>query len=87
MNKRIYLNEGWFFTEHFDETLNRPEYQEDTLQAVRIPHTCKEIPFHYFDESIYQMVSGYRRRLHVPEEWKGKRILLTFDGAAHDSTA
>ena len=32
------------------------------------------------------MVSGYRRRLHVPEEWKGKRILLTFDGAAHDST-
>ena len=86
MNKRIYLNEGWFFTEHFDETLNRPEYQEDTLQAVRIPHTCKEIPFHYFDESIYQMVSGYRRRLHVPEEWKGKRILLTFDGAAHDIT-
>ena len=63
-----------------------PEYPEETLQPVRIPHTCKETPFHYFDESIYQMVSGYRRHLQIPENWQGKRILVTFEGAAHDST-
>ena len=27
------------------------------------------------------MVSGYRRHLHIPTEWQGKRILLTFEGA------
>ncbi len=51
-----------------------------------MPHTCKETPFHYFDESLYQMVSGYRRHLLIPKDWQGKRILLTFEGAAHDST-
>ena len=63
-----------------------PEYPENTLQPVRLPHTCKETPFHYFDESLYQMVSGYRRHLLIPKDWQGKRILLTFEGAAHDST-
>lgn len=32
------------------------------------------------------MVSGYRRHLLIPKDWQGKRILLTFEGAAHDST-
>ena len=86
MNNRIYLNEDWLFTEHFEDSLTGTDYPENTLQAIRIPHTCKETPFHYFDESIYQMVSGYRRHLHIPTEWQGKRILLTFEGAAHDST-
>ena len=31
------------------------------------------------------MVSGYRRDVYIPEEWKGKRLLLTIDGAAHES--
>ena len=86
MNQRIYLNEDWLFTEQFQNNILGPEYPEETLQPVRIPHTCKETPFHYFDESIYQMVSGYRRHLQIPEEWQGKRILVTFEGAAHDST-
>ena len=86
MNQRIYLNEDWLFTEQFQNNILGPEYPEETLQHVRIPHTCKETPFHYFDESIYQMVSGYRRHLQIPEKWQGKRILVTFEGAAHDST-
>lgn len=86
MTHRLYLNDDWLFTEQFEDSLMAPEYPENTLQPVRLPHTCKETPFHYFDESLYQMVSGYRRHLQVPADWQGKRILLTFEGAAHDST-
>ena len=86
MNQKIYLSEDWLFNENFQEGMTATEYPEETLQPVRIPHTCKETPFHYFDESLYQMVSGYRRHLHIPTEWQGKRILLTFEGAGHDST-
>lgn len=86
MTHRFYLNDDWLFTEQFEDSLAAPEYPENTLQSVRLPHTCKETPFHYFDESLYQMVSGYRRHLQVPADWQGKRILLTFEGAAHDST-
>ena len=86
MTHRLYLNDDWLFTEQFEDSLVEPEYPENTLQPVRLPHTCKETPFHYFDESLYQMVSGYRRHLLIPKDWQGKRILLTFEGAAHDST-
>ena len=86
MTHRLYLNDDWLFTEQFEDSLMAPEYPENTLQPVRLPHTCKETPFHYFDESLYQMVSGYRRHLLIPKDWQGKRILLTFEGAAHDST-
>ena len=86
MTHRLYLNDDWLFTEQFEDSLMAPEYPENTLQPVRLPHTCKGTPFHYFDESLYQMVSGYRRHLLIPKDWQGKRILLTFEGAAHDST-
>ena len=86
MTHRLYLNDDWLFTEQFEDSLAAPGYPENTLQPVRLPHTCKETPFHYFDESIYQMVSGYRRHLQIPADWQGKHILLTFEGAAHDST-
>ena len=86
MTHRLYLNDDWLFTEQFEDSLMAPEYPENTLQPVRLPHTCKETPFHYFDESLDQMVSGYRRHLLIPKDWQGKRILLTFEGAAHDST-
>ena len=86
MTHKFYLNDDWLFTEQFEDSLAAPEYPENTLQPVRLPHTCKETPFHYFDESLYQMVSGYRRHLLIPKDWQGKQILLTFEGAAHDST-
>ena len=52
MTHRLYLNDDWLFTEQFEDSLMAPEYPENTLQPVRLPHTCKETPFHYFDESL-----------------------------------
>ena len=82
MGIRVYLDDAWGFTEQFSEELTKDDY-EGALREVRLPHTCVETPLHYFDESIYQMVSGYRRILHAPEQWEGKRVRLTFDGVAH----
>ena len=77
MNKRFYLNNDWYFSENWDD----PDFRK-----VRIPHTSKELPFHYFSEKEYQMVSGYGRKLEVPKGWKGCVLLLTFEGAAHQAT-
>lgn len=85
MGDRIYLNDGWKFTERYEDALRKLDYDDGKMVSVRLPHTCKETPFHYFDEHIYQMVSGYRRKIEVPREWKGKRVILTIDGAAHES--
>ena len=78
---KIYLNRNWDFTEAFSDRFFDGPWG---TQKVTIPHTCKETPFHYFDESAYQMVSGYRKELDIPAEWEGKQILLTFEGVAHE---
>lgn len=85
MENRIYWNDNWKFTEEYSDKMLEREFDDTGLATVRLPHTCKETPLHYFDESIYQMVSGYRKVFVAPAEWKGKQVLLTIDGAAHDS--
>ena len=82
---RQYINENWVFTEQFTEDLIKEMGLDLQMEQVRLPHTCKETPFHYFDEQIYQMVSGYQRVLYAPKEWEGKVVLLTFDGVAHET--
>lgn len=85
MKERIYLNNDWRFTEHFDERIFEADFAAEEMTAVRLPHTCKETPLHYFDEHIYQTVSGYRRVITAPKEWEGQNVILTVDGAAHES--
>lgn len=79
---RVYINDNWLFSEEF-----KSEYLcdkiNDTFVEVRLPHTVKELPFNYFSEEEYQMVSAYRKVLFAPKEWSKKRILITFEGAAH----
>ena len=80
MTKRIPLNNGWDFVPGFTDEYLRGQ---GSGQPVRLPHSCVETPYDYFDESIYQMHCAYRRTLSVPEEWAGKRLLLTVGAAAH----
>lgn len=76
MNDRKYLNNEWKFSE---------DAETDASVSVRIPHTCKEFPYHYFNESKCQMRCKYERPLFILDEWKGKTLLLTFEGAAHNA--
>ena len=94
---RIDLNDNWLFTPVWTEAFGRGDpigFSADddaafmaatSWQTVRLPHTCREVPFNYFDESLYQMVSGYRRVIDAPTEWLGKRIILTIGAAGHSA--
>lgn len=72
---RIYLNDDWVFG----------ETGSASTELVRLPHTTVITPFHYFDEDIYQKDATYERKLFAEETWKGKHVLLTVEGAAHQS--
>ncbi|MBR3525396.1 MAG: glycoside hydrolase family 2 protein, partial [Lachnospiraceae bacterium] len=82
MRESISFNDGWDFC---------PEFREEMLsdgvvvgaEKVRIPHSVKLTPFHYFDASLYQMISGYRRVFTAKEEWKGRRVFVRFMAVAH----
>lgn len=83
--QKMYLNNDWGFSEVFDDAMLAADFDGKELGKVRLPHTCKEIPFHYFDEHIYQMICGYHKELFAPVEWEGKQVLLTFEGVGHVS--
>lgn len=85
MAERIYINNEWKYLDSYkDNEIFEDEIWKDA-ENVRIPHTVKELPFHYFDEKEYQKISAYKKIITGKKEWEGKRILLTFDGVAHDS--
>jgi beta-galactosidase len=79
MRTILHINDGWEFTPAFDQDFLRGE---GTAETVRLPHTCKVIPYDYFDESLYQMVCGYRRRLDLSGRG-GRRAFVCFGAAAH----
>ena len=79
----IPFSDNWEFT---------PEWTEDFANGkgisvpVRLPHTVREVPLHYADDASYQMVSGYRKTVILPEDQKDDRVFVQFDGAAHIAT-
>ena len=79
---KIYINNDWLFAENFKEEYIYGSIDEG-FQKVRIPHTTRELPFNYFSEEEYQMLCAYRKVIFAPKEWSDKRIIITFDGAAH----
>lgn len=79
---RIYINDGWLFAREFKEEYKNGIVDSD-MKEIRIPHTTRELPFNYFTEEEYQMLSAYRKVIFAPAEWKDKRVLITFEGAAH----
>ena len=82
---RIDLNNDWLFTSEWSEGFCTGSDGGNGLLKVRLPHTCKELPYHYFDESLYQMVCGYRHLISAPESWAGKRVLLHVGAAGHSA--
>ena len=83
---RIFIDDNWGFTNKYEDEILKDGFDISKLETVRLPHTCKELPYHYFDEHEYQMISGYVRNIEADKEWEGKTVLLTIDGAAHEST-
>lgn len=80
---KIYLNHNWKYQKEFVQEMVKQDYDDSHMEVVQIPHTNIELPFHYFDESSYQFVSGYRRLVSIPAEWEGKIVNLTFEGVLH----
>ncbi|MDD6039031.1 MAG: glycoside hydrolase family 2 TIM barrel-domain containing protein [bacterium] len=81
MTQRSYWNEGWLFSEKYCDDMLSDACEG--MKEVRLPHTAKETPFHYFDESIYEMECCYIKKFSPQPQWQGKIVTLTFEGAAH----
>ena len=76
----ISLCSDWEFTREWSAGFS---YGEGRYARVSLPHTAGEVPLHYAKPEDYAGICGYRRLVSVPLEYRGKRLFLQFDGAAH----
>lgn len=75
-------NYGWEFCE---EVKNGFVEGKDTHTIVDVPHSCVITPYHHWDASLYQKISGYRRKFYPELEWMDKKIEVLFMGVAHEA--
>ena len=80
--QKINLNYDWQYKASFEEgDLNGNTGYTD-FETVHMPHANKILDYNNFDESEYQFVSCYRKKIFIPQEYDGKVILLKFEGIA-----
>ena len=84
MKDVIYLNDGWLYSPKFDKKMVAATFK-GPMEKVRLPHTVAVTPFNAFSVDMYQKVSAYRTTFATQEAWAGKKVLLTFEGAAHQA--
>ena len=77
------LCNGWEFTPMWT---NGFRLGEGDGEPVRLPHNPRMIPQHYAGPEDYEGIYGYRKTLALDESYRGKRLFLQFDGAAHIAT-
>ena len=71
------LNYNWKFS---------PDFKEEYLkhfncgEYVNIPHSVKQVPYNYFNEQDYQIISTYEKEFDVEEDITNKVTILNFDG-------
>ena len=85
MRDKLYLDNGWKFWSDISPQALPRDVRGEQSEIVRIPHSVAVTPLHYFDESVYQMVSLYERELNYNPAWNDNRVFITFEGAAHEA--
>src|SRR5258708_18273051 len=80
------MNRNWRYSSRSAEGAHSKDFDDSGFERVVIPHTNVRLPWHGFDEKIYEFVSIYRRHFKLPEDARGKRVFVDFEGAMTAST-
>ncbi len=81
------FNTGWLYSPHDDAAARLPLFDDGAFERVTLPHANKVLEKHKgddFKEQIesYRFVSWYRRHFTIPEEYRGMRVMVGFQGVA-----
>src|SRR5947209_745223 len=84
--KILPLNRNWRYHPSKVAGAELPEFDDSTFETVVFPHTNAKMPWHNFDDKLYEFISTYRRRFGYPADARGKRVFVDFEGAMTAST-
>ena len=82
----LFINRNWRYKPSKVAGAEAPAFDDSSFERIVIPHTNVKMPWHNFDDKMYEFVSTYRRRFKYPAAAKGKRVFVDFEGAMTAST-
>ena len=80
------INRNWRYKPSKVAGAEAVSFDDAKFERIVIPHTNVKMPWHNFDDKMYEFVSTYRRRFKTPAAAKGKRVFVDFEGAMTAST-
>jgi beta-galactosidase len=80
------INRNWRYKPSKVAGAEAVSFDDAKFERIVIPHTNIKMPWHNFDDKMYEFVSTYRRRFKTPAAAKGKRVFVDFEGAMTAST-
>lgn len=78
------INDSWKFLQGECTTAADSTFNDDTWTSIHLPHTWNTDA--YTKKNYYQGTGWYRRRISLPQAWKGKQIYLKLDAASKAAT-
>ncbi|QUI22449.1 glycoside hydrolase family 2 protein [Vallitalea pronyensis] len=79
MREKLRLNNNWQYIPNYIEGMEKVK-QWQSYELVHLPHSNIELPYHYFDEKLYQFISCYRLPIQVDKKYTHKIGILRFEG-------
>ena len=74
------LNQKWLFGGKNVAGGAAPALNDSGFTQVTLPHTNVVLPWHSFEDKLYEFVSLYRRHFRLPAALNGQRAFLDFEG-------
>ena len=79
MLETLEINKEWYFDGNYKEGKDLVNIMPYDVK-IGLPHQNVEIPYNYFDEKMYQIITSYKKELTIPKEWKDRSIWVNFEG-------
>ncbi len=80
------LNQNWLFGGKFSPDAINPQFNDTNFTKVTLPHCVAKLSWQNWDPSTWSDVWIYRRHFNLPEEFKGRRVFLNFEGVMVETT-
>lgn len=83
MSDIIEFCDNWLFRNGFEQSWTTSALTK--AETVSIPHNAVELPFDYFDETIYQRRFTYQKHIAWHDSFTDQEVNLQFDGVMADA--
>ena len=79
MREQVMFSNDWFFNVAYEEGMEKSQSLEG-FESVNLPHSNVELPYNYFHEEDFQIVTIYKKPLSLSEDLKDRLLFIHFEG-------